>query len=611
MDHRFDAPYISDLAYEVTRICHKHGNDPGRLLDILLSTQSQHQYISAEATDLIAAQLGIPQGHVASVASFYSFLSYSFLSEKPSGHVVIRLCNDIVDRMHGADKVAQAFEQELGIQIGETTADRNITLKRTSCIGMSDQAPAALVNDTVVTRLSPNIARQIIAALKRNPNPRALVTQLGDGNNGDKLVNAMVTNNIRQAGPAILSDQPNDEALWKAISMSPAEVIRNVKTARLRGRGGGGFPTGIKWEFARAAQAEKRYIVCNADEGEPGTFKDRVILTERPDLVFEGMTIGGYAIGASEGILYLRSEYAYLKPFLDSVLNERYQKGLLGARACGRECFEFNIRIQLGAGAYICGEETALLNSAEGLRGEPRTRPPFPAQKGYLGFPTSINNVETFCCVSRIMANGPGWFSRMGSRGSTGTKLLSISGDCINPGVYEVPFGIKIRRLLELAGAQEAIAVQVGGPSGTMVGPQEYERTICYDDLSTGGAIVIFGPDRDLLDVVDAYVEFFVDESCGYCSPCRIGTVLLKNCIKKIINGKARSTDIEYLKNLGQTVKRMSRCGLGQSAPNSVLNSLERFPAIYQSRVGTSQQSLLPDFDLAAAVADAAQIAGR
>jgi len=543
---------------------------------------------------------------IESVVSFYAFLS-----DQPNGNVVIRICDDIIDRMHGSETVARAFESELGIQMGQTTEDGKISLTHTPCIGMCDQAPAALINDVVVTHLSSDTARSIVAGLRENPDPTQLVKELGNGNNAHDLVSSMVQNNIRLRGPLLLAEFEPGTALKKALSMSPVEVIRNVKTARLRGRGGAGFPTGMKWEFTRATKADKRYIICNADEGEPGTFKDRVLLTEYPDLLFEGMAIGGYAIGAGEGIVYLRGEYSYLRKFLESVLERRREEGLLGKKVCGVEDFDFDIRIQMGAGAYICGEETALISSCEGLRGDPKNRPPFPAQSGYLGYPSSVNNVETLCCAARIMEHGPGWFSSHGTDRSAGTKLLSISGDCKRPGIYEVSLSTSLKEILSLAGAEDAQALQVGGPSGQMVGPEEFDKTICYDDFATGGSMMIFGPQRDLLEVVHAFLEFFVEESCGYCTPCRVGNVLLKQGIEKILNGKGEPADLEYLEKLAQTVKMASRCGLGQTSPNPVLSTLGRFRSEYERRVKPAPEGRQPDFDLSEAVAQAVSIVGR
>jgi [NiFe] hydrogenase diaphorase moiety large subunit len=434
---------------------------------------------------------------------------------------------------------------------------------------------------------------------------------LGDGNNAHELVRSAVQNNIRARGPVVFDAFESGTALRKALAMTPAEVVRDVKTSRLRGRGGAGFPTGMKWDFTRQSTGANRYVICNADEGEPGTFKDRVMLTECPDLMFEGMTIAGYAVGASCGILYLRGEYAYLKAFLEDALAARRAAGWLGANITGRKGFDFDIRIQMGAGAYVCGEETSLISSCEGLRGDPKTRPPFPAQKGYLGCPTDVNNVETFCCVARILDKGPGWFAQMGSKGSPGTKVLSVSGDCRRPGVYEVPFGIPLRDLLKLAGGEQAAAVQVGGPSGQMVGPADFHRTLCYDDLATGGAITVFGPERNLLDVVRKFNAFFLEESCGYCTPCRVGNQLMKTCLDRIAAGKGEPCDLDYLQALGQAMKVTSRCGLGQTACNPVLTTLKNFKPMYDRLVTANADKWQPGFDIKAELAQAEAIAGR
>ena len=587
-------------------ICKEFGRDRGRMMDVVRAVQEKLGCVCGKAMDVIAEELGTHRVEVESVVTFYTFLS-----ETPKGKVVIRLCDDVIDHMRGYDRVARAFSEALGIQIGETTPDGNITLETTPCIGMCDQAPAALVNEVVVTQLSTDSAWQVARELKSHLEPRKLVHHFGDGNNGHELVRSMVANNVRQPGPVIFSEMETGQALHKALAMSPVEVIREIKTARLRGRGGAGFPTGMKWEFTRAAPGERRYVVCNADEGEPGTFKDRVVLTECPHLVFGGMAIAGYAIGSDTGIVYLRAEYAYLRAFLEQVLEERRQTGLLGKNVCGKEGFDFDIRIQMGAGAYICGEETALISSCEGLRGDPKTRPPFPAQQGYLAGPTTVNNVETFCCVARIVDMGSGWFNQMGSVGSAGTKLLSVSGDCHSPGVFEVPFGITLAEVLNLAGAEEAAAVQVGGPSGQLVGPADFERKICYDDLATGGSIMVFGPERDVLEVADSFMRFFIHESCGYCTPCRVGAVLLHERLRKIIDGKGQPADLDYLADLGEIVKKASRCGLGQTAANPVLSTLRNFREAYESRVSEQPDGFEPGFDLARAVGDAAAIARR
>lgn len=596
-----------NLQTSVREICRACNNDRARMMDIVLAVQAKYGCVSSEAMDAIAKAVSTHRVEVESVVSFYAFLS-----GRPQGKVVIRLCNDVIDRMHGADRVAEAFRQELGIGFGETTPDGRISLEHAPCIGMCDQAPAALVNDVVVTELHDSMARHVVREMKRHMDPRRLVTRLGDGNNAHELVQAMVNNNIRKAGPVIFAPSDLGAGLVKALAMSPVEVIRDVKTARLRGRGGAGFPTGMKWEFARGAPGEKRYVVCNADEGEPGTFKDRVILTERPELLIEGMAIAGYAIGASEGIIYLRGEYAYLRAFLEHTLNECRNWGILGQNIGGKKGFHFDVRIQMGAGAYVCGEETALLSSCEGLRGDPKNRPPFPAQKGYLGHPTIVNNVETFCCVTRIMEKGTGAFAQLGSPGSPGTKLLSVSGDCRIPGVYEVEFGIKLRDVLRMVEADDAAAAQIGGPSGRMVGPEEFDRPICYDHLATGGALMVFGPDRNVVDIARQFMEFFVEESCGYCTPCRVGNVLLKERLEQILAGRGERADLAYLQELGETIKTMSRCGLGQTSANPVLSTIQNFPAAYEALLtDTRTDGFRPSFNIGAALGEAQAIVGR
>ncbi len=593
---------------EVKEICSAYSCDSSRMMDILRDIQKRFGCVPEEVIDLIAGQVDVARVEVDSTVSFYAFFS-----KTPKGEVVIRLCNDIIDRMNGSDVIAEVFSRELGIEFGETTPDNKITLEYTPCIGMCDQAPSALVNEVVITDLSSDKVRSIVKTLKETGDPLKLVSRLGDGFNAHHLVKSMVHNCIRRKGKVVFAfaDCDPNAGLEKAISMSPVEVINVIKNARLRGRGGAGFPTGMKWEFTRGAEGNKKHVICNADEGEPGTFKDRVILTELSNLLFEGMTIAGYAIGAENGILYLRGEYAYLYDFLASVLNFRRKKGFLGSNILGKPGFNFDIRIQMGAGAYICGEETALISSCEGSRGDPKNRPPFPAQKGYLSSPTCVNNVETLCCVVRILDKGAAWFAEMGSMGSAGTKLLSISGDCQSPGVYEFPFGISVRELLREVGAINAVAVQIGGPSGQMIGEDDFDRTICYDDLATGGSVMVFGSERNILEAVKCFMDFFTEESCGYCTPCRVGNVLLKRCLENIIAGKGEPSDLDYLKDLGETIKTASRCGLGQTSPNPILTTLQNFRPVYEALVHEAKDGCRPSFDIHAVLKDAQNITGR
>ncbi len=576
-------------------------------MDIARAVQERFGYVPGEALDAIARCVGAQRVDVESLVSFYSFLSL-----KPKGRTVVRICGDVVDRMLGAEKVAAAFSRELGIRMGETTADGLVSLEWTACIGMSDQAPAALINDVVFTSLSGELAADIARALKSGASPRSLVKKVGDGNNADPLVRAMVWNNIRRRGPVIFDAFQSGSALRKALAMSPADVIGDIKTSRLRGRGGAGFPTGMKWEYTRQAAGDRKFVLCNADEGEPGTFKDRAVLTECPDLMIEGMTIAAYAVGAAVGIIYLRAEYAYLRAFLENVLERRRAAGLLGKNICGKQDVNCEIRIQMGAGAYICGEETSLISSCEGSRGDPKTRPPYPVQQGYMGCPTSVNNVETLCCVGRILDKGPGWFAGMGLKGSAGTKLLSVSGDCSQPGIYEVPFGITVCALLDMVGAEGAAAVQLGGPSGRMIGPQQFDKMVSFDDLSTGGSFIVFGPARNVVDVARQFAEFFADESCGYCTPCRVGNVLIMEKMDRILAGRGDPADLKYLEELGATMKLTSRCGLGQTAANPVLTSIENFRAEYEKLMPAGKARVfVPAFDIREALKGTEELAGR
>ena len=368
-----------------------------------------------------------------------------------------------------------------------------------------------------------------------------------------------------------------DAGLKAALALSRGDLIDTVADSGLKGRGGAGFPTGMKWNFCASEKADQKYLICNADEGEPGTFKDRVILTEFADLVFEGMTIGGRAIGASLGIVYLRAEYQYLRPHLNEVIRQRRAKGLLGHDVMGVQGFDFDIITALGAGAYVCGEETALIESLEGFRGEPRNRPPFPVVAGLLNNPTVVNNVETLAAVASIFAKGADWFRGFGTDKSTGYKLFSVSGDCEKPGVYEFPWGISIADLLKEVGGAGAKAVQIGGASGVCVPAKEFGRRLAFEDIPTGGSVMVIGPQRDILDVAENFLEFFVEESCGQCTPCRLGNAQMLQCVRLLKQGACPPAFLADVKALGATMQVASKCGLGQTSPSAFLSIIEHF----------------------------------
>lgn len=378
------------------------------------------------------------------------------------------------------------------------------------------------------------------------------------------------------------------EGLKTALRMSPEQIIGLITESGLKGRGGAGFPTDVKWKLAAAADDVLKYVVCNADEGEPGTFKDRIILTEFADLMFDGMTIGSRAIGARKGIVYLRGEYTYLRRFLEGKLTERKRIGLLGSNILGLEGFDFDVEIRMGAGAYVCGEETALIESLEGQRGEPRNRPPFPVNTGFMGHPTIVNNVETFTWVPCIVRNGAKWFFDIGTEKSTGLKLFSVSGDCGKHGVFEFPMGITVRELLEHVDGAGAKAVQAGGASGRCVPASDFDRTIAFEDVPTGGSIIVIGQDRDMLKVARNFMKFFMDESCGQCTPCREGNAKLLEGIELLQKRRCSMQYLRELCSLGETMQLASKCGLGQSSPNAFLSIVNHFKDEIMGRTATA-----------------------
>lgn len=387
----------------------------------------------------------------------------------------------------------------------------------------------------------------------------------------------METKTKKRTGPVIFSEYERGSAIKKAISMQREDILLEIRESKLRGRGGAGFPTSTKWMLTAAALSDEKFVICNADEGEPGTFKDRVLLIEYPELVFDGMVVAGYTIGAQQGIVYLRGEYEYLLKPLQDYLEDMRKDNLLGKDILGKTGFSFDITVFLGSGAYVCGEETALIESLEGHRGEARNRPPYPVNTGYMGKPTIVNNVETLASVSHIIVKGSEWYKKFGTGKSTGSKLFSVSGDCEKPGVYELPWGTTIRELLELVGAKNTKAVQVGGASGFCYNKNQFERALAYEDAATGGSIIIFNESRDMLRVLDNFMEFFVDESCGQCTPCRIGNVKLLEGVKMIQKGEYTFAYINKLKELGRSMQVASKCGLGQSSPNAFISILENF----------------------------------
>ena len=588
---------------KIISIVESYGKDAYRLMDILSCVQSEFGCVSEEAVGVIAEQLHISEVDVIQTRSFYHFYT-----SRPVGKYGIYLNNSVVSCMMGMADVADEFEKQLGIRFGESTPDKLASLHYTACIGMSDQEPAAIINDVVFTSLTREKVKNIILGMRAGKAAAEMVAEYGDGNNAHALIKAMVKNNIKKTGPVIFDAHQTGAGLTKALNMDPKSVIGEIKESNLRGRGGAGFPTGLKWDFCSRESGDK-YVLCNADEGEPGTFKDRVLMTERSEMLFEGLAIGGFAIGAKEGILYIRKEYKYLKAFLENTLKEMYAKNLLGKNILGKG-FDFDIRIQFGAGAYVCGEESGLIESCEGKRGEPRNRPPFPAQKGYKSKPSIVNNVETFCSVARILDKGGAWHSTLGTKESSGTKVISVSGDCKTPGIYEIQWGMSIKEMLEMVGAEDVQAVQVAGPSGICLAPSQFDRKIALEDLPTGGSMIVIGKNRDLLkDVVLKFMEFFADESCGSCVTCRSFNMILKKSIEKVVEGHAIKKDIDDMLAWSEILRKTTRCGLGQTSSNPIATTIRNFRELYDARV--HDLDFRSSFDMHKAVLESCEVVGR
>jgi NADH:ubiquinone oxidoreductase subunit F (NADH-binding) len=367
------------------------------------------------------------------------------------------------------------------------------------------------------------------------------------------------------------------KALKKALKMSPTQVIDEVKASGLRGRGGAGFPCGLKWDLASQAKGDEKYVIANADEGEVGTFKDRYILENDPFSLIEGIAIAGHAIGAKKAFIYLRAEYHFLLDLVENAVALSKKKGFLN---------HLDIEIREGAGAYVCGEESALMDSIEGKRGEVRYRPPFPPTSGLWGQPTIINNVETLTNIPRILLNGAEWFNKMGTEKSKGTKVFSVSGDVARPGVYELELGSPLRELVEkLAKAERVKAVQIGGATGRIIPYAMIDAPLSFESVLGAGAVTVLDKNRDIVDIVGKTMEFLAEESCGKCTPCREGTEVMAETMQRFLKGEGTNKDIRVLKELAETMMLCSMCGLGQAAPIPVVDSLEHFRGEYEKHL--------------------------
>ena len=507
-----------------------------------------------------------------------------------------------------ADKLAEELKMQ-GLE-------EEVKIVMTGCFGLCALGPIMIVypEGTFYSMVTPDDIPEIVSEhlLKGRIVERLVYNDTGDKNETEE--NAQVSLNdttfykkqkrvaLRNCG--VINPEQIDEyiamdgyfALAKVLKeMTPDDVIKTILDSGLRGRGGGGFPTGRKWQFAKASVSDKKYVVCNADEGDPGAFMDRSVLEGDPHAVVEAMAIAAYAIGADEGWVYVRAEYPIAVKRLQIAIDQAREYGLLGENILGTG-FNFNLNIRLGAGAFVCGEETALLTSVEGNRGEPRPRPPFPAVKGLWGQPTIVNNVETYANIAQIILNGADWFRSFGTEGSPGTKVFALGGKIKNTGLVEIPMGTTLREVIEEIGGgvpngKKFKAAQTGGPSGGCLPAELIDTPIDFDTLTKAGSmmgsggLIVMDEDTCMVDIAKFFLEFTVDESCGKCSPCRIGTVRLLEILNKITEGNGELEDLDKLEELANYIKSASLCALGQTAPNPILSTLRFFRHEYVAHI--------------------------
>ncbi len=522
-------------------------------------------------------------------------------------HVLV--CGGTGCSSSGSAKLIERFEE----QLKEKGLDKEVKVVRTGCFGLCEAGPVVIVypEGTFYSRVKAEDVDEIVSEhlLKgRKVQHLVYVDHKTHESSVQKSLNEIgfykQQERVALRNCGVIDPENIDEyiafdgykALAKALTeMTPEQVIQEVLDSGLRGRGGAGFPTGKKWQFARASQAEHKYFVCNADEGDPGAFMDRSLLEGDPHAILEAMAIGGYAIGADEGWIYVRAEYPIAVKRLEKAIEQAHEYGLLGNNIFGTD-FNFDIHIRLGAGAFVCGEETALMASIEGKRGEPRPKPPFPAVKGLFESPTNINNVETLGNIAQIILKGADWFKSIGIPTSTGTKVFALGGKINNTGLVEVPMGIPLRTIIEDIGGgcpngKKFKAVQTGGPSGGCIPASLLDISVDYDSLTKIGAMmgsggmIVMDEDNCMVDIARFFLDFTVDESCGKCTPCRIGTRRMLEILERITQGKGEEGDIEKLETLAENIKSSALCGLGQTAPNPVLSTIKYFRDEYEAHI--------------------------
>ena len=550
------------------------------LLPALHAAQHLYGWLSEPVAAEVSRVLAVPLAEVFGVIDFYEMFN-----RHPVGRTIVRVCSAPVCALAGAVAVADALCRHLQVEPNEINSDGAFTVEHAPCLGLCDHAPALLVGAAALGHADAEQAAEICASRGAKA-----VSFVG----GDIRI---LTSNCGQGRPTSLAEyqaRGGYAGLKKSLSMTPAAVLAEVKAAGLVGRGGAAFPTGVKWEGAANSIAQPKYIVCNADESEPGTFKDRILMEQDPQRIIEGMIIAAHAVGASRGYIYVRGEYPYAFKVMSEALAEARQAGAIGANIFASG-LAFDIEMRLGAGAYICGEETALLESIEGKRGLPRIKPPFPTTDGLFGKPTVINNVETFCNVPLIVERGAGEYRKIGTERSPGPKLFCVSGQIQKPGLYEVPFGVTLRHLLfDLAGGlmpgRKLQAVLMGGAAGAFATEKDLDVILSFENLRAAdlplgsGAVMVFDDRADLRDVLKRLAHFFADESCGKCYPCQLGARRQHEILERSAAGHLLTGDRERLSDVGNTMIDASLCGLGQTAPTAILSAMKLWPEMFDAK---------------------------
>ena len=575
---------------DIQDICARFSQIKGGLLPALHAVQSVcGNWLPMEALQLVAREFGLHYAYLYGVMSFYTMYA-----TQPRGKYIIRLCESPPCHLMGSESLEEVLEQELGVHAGETTADGLFTLEHTACLGVCEIAPAMQINEVVHGHLTADKVKQILAdyragkapdykTLRRTTNPLSEYPA-----SPDELV---LLRNVDQIDPMSIDDYMSRggyESLKKAVTtMSDEEVVEVVKASGLRGRGGAGFPTGLKWSFTRPLPTKPKYIVCNADEGEPGTIKDRYLMEGDPHRVLEGITIAGYAVGASVGYIYVRGEYYLSMLRLQNAIDQAMQKGFLGDNILGTD-FSFHIQIQTGGGSYVCGEETALINSIQGQRGYPRVKPPFPGVVGVWYKPTIVNNVESLSAVPDIIAKGAEWYAAKGTEDSKGTKIFQVVGHVNKPGIVEANMGLPLSELIKSIGGgvrsgHNIKAVQPGGAASGFIRPEHVDTALEYKAMMEvqgalgSGTMLVMDDTTCIVDVVKCLMYFFQHESCGFCLPCRRGTRVLYEMVSRIAAGNGEEADLDRLVSLSKAMVESANCALGWSPHSFLKTTIERF----------------------------------